>query len=268
MRKPLSGRRNAQAGAEGPLPLYHRIFTVLRQEITEGTWPDGVSLPNEHDLAARFQVARITVRRALEELAKEGLLDRRHGKGTFARLGAAPPFRQNLRGLLENLIIMGRETSVSILDFGYVAAPPEVAAALEIPPHTAVQKSIRVRSHQGRRFSYLTTWVPEEIGRHFEREDLARTPLLSLLDAAGYRVSKADQLISARSAEPTIAEALKVPVGSALLSVRRQVRDESGRVVEYIQALYQPELYEYQMDMQRVLRSGRSLWVVAAEAAE
>ncbi|MBI0539498.1 GntR family transcriptional regulator [Roseomonas sp. KE2513] len=268
MRKPLSGRRNAQAGAEGPLPLYHRIFTVLRQEITEGTWPDGVSLPNEHELAARFQVARITIRRALEELAKQGLLDRRHGKGTFARPGAEPPFRQDLRGLLESLVIMGRETSVSVLDLAYVAAPAEVAAALELPPQAMVQKSVRVRSHKGRRFSYLTTWVPEEIGRKFERDDLACKPLLSLLDAAGYRVSKADQVISARSAEPTVAEALAVPVGSALLSVRRQVRDESGRVVEYLQALYQPELYEYHMGMQRVLRSGRSLWAVAAEAAE
>ncbi|MCR0982595.1 GntR family transcriptional regulator [Roseomonas pecuniae] len=268
MRKSPPGRKAGRSGTEGPLPLYHRIFTVLRQEITEGTWPDGVSLPNEHELAARFGVARITIRRALDDLAREGLLDRTRGKGTFARVGTEPPFRQDLRGLLESLIIMGRETSVSILDFAYVAAPPEVAAALEIPPQAVVQKSVRVRSHGGKRFSYLTTWVPEEIGRHFERDDLARAPLLSLLDAAGYRVSRADQVISARAADPMVAEALAVPLGTALLSIRRQVRDESGRVVEYIQALYQPELYEYQMDMQRVLRSGRSLWAVAAEAAE
>lgn len=269
MRNPAPARRppGRQSNA-GPLPLYHRIYTVLRQQIMEGTWTNGVSLPNEHELAARFQVARITIRRALQELAREGLLERQHGRGTFARLDAVPPLRQNLGGLIENLLIMGQETSVKVLDFAYVLAPGEVATALEIPPQSMVQKSVRVRSHHGRPFSYLTTWVPEEIGRRYKRADLARKPLLTLLEAAGCQVSHAEQVISARLAEPAAASALAVPVGSALLYVRRQVRDQNGRVVEYIQALYQPELYEYQMDMRRILRSGKPLWSVAGEAAD
>ena len=261
---------HAPAGADaGPTPLYHRIYLVLRQQIAEGHWGAGAAMPGEHELAHAFAVSRITIRRALDRLEKEALITRRRGSGTFARPGGdVAPIRQNLGGLLENLLAMGLETDVAVLEFGYTSAPAEVAAALEIPPRAPVQKAVRVRSHRGAAFSFLTTWVPEEIGRHYGRDDLARRPLLALLEQAGYAASRADQVISARVADTVVARALGMEVGAALLYVRRQVRDPTDRVVEYIQALYRPDLYEYQMGMRRVSRSGRTLWSAEAEAAD
>ena len=87
-----------------------------------------------------------------------------------------------------------------------------------------------------------------------------KRPLLALLEGAGYAVSRADQVISAKVADTVVAQALEMEVGAALLYVRRQVRDPADRVIEYIQALYRPELYEYHMGMRRVSRSGKSLW--------
>ncbi|MFT8244830.1 GntR family transcriptional regulator [Roseomonas sp. BN140053] len=262
-------RRIEVEGGDVPLPLYHRIYVVLRQQIAEGRWEADAAMPSEHELASTFAVSRITIRRALDRLEKEKLISRRRGSGTFAQpSGDVAPIRQNLSGLLENLLVMGLKTSVRVLDFSYLSAPAEVAAALEIPPRTTVQKSVRVRLHRDVPFSFLTTWVPEDVGRKYKRSDLARRPLLALLEDAGYAVSRADQVISAKLADTTVAQELRMEVGAALLYVRRQVRDPKDRVVEYIQALYRPELYEYHMGMRRVSRSGKSLWSAEAESAD
>ncbi|HEY8610429.1 MAG TPA: GntR family transcriptional regulator [Roseomonas sp.] len=261
--------RASERDGESPLPLYHRIYLVLRQRIAEGQWKPDAAMPGEHDLALGFNVSRITIRRALERLEREGLINRRRGSGTFAQPGGeGAPIRQDLGGLLENLVVMGRKTSARVLAFGYAVAPAEVSAALEVPARDNVQRSVRVRSHRGQPFSHLTAWVPEEIGHGFGRADLARRPLLILLKEAGFAPAEADQLISARPADATVAEALQVEVGSALLYVRRQVRDARGRAVEYLQALYRPDLYEYHMGMRRVSRFGRSLWTTQTESAD
>ncbi len=264
-----AGRTDLASRPTDPLPLYHRVYVVLRQQLAEGTWGAGHALPGEHELARSFNVSRITIRRALGRLEEEGLVTRRRGSGTFAQLDAEnPQIRQNLTELLPDLLVMGRKTGVRVLDFAYLPAPPEVAAALELPPRSVVQRVVRVRSLRDRPFSYLTTWVPENVGRSYGREELARTPLLRLLEAAGHTVSRAEQAISARLADEAVAQALAVPIGTALLHVRRQVRDQEGRVVEYLQALYQPELYEYHLEMRRVSRAGRPGWATETEGAD
>ena len=249
------------AGGAVPLPLHHRVYIVLRQQIAEGRWEPDTAMPGEHDLSDSFKVSRITIRRALDRLERENLITRRRGSGTFAQPGGeAAPIRQSLSGLLENLLAMGLKTTVRVLELVDCTAPAEVAAALELPPRSMVQKAVRVRSHHGVPFSFLTTWLPEDIGAKFKRADLARRPLLALLEEAGYAAARADQVISARLADTQVAEELRMEVGAALLYVRRQVRDADDRVVEYIQALYRPELYEYHMAMRRVSRSGTSVW--------
>jgi GntR family transcriptional regulator len=236
-----------------PLPLYHRVYLLLRQRITEGGFAQDAPMPGEHELAANHGVSRITVRRALERLEQEGLVVRRRGAGTFARTPMPSPQRENLRGLIENLLAMGLRTQVTLVHFAYLPVPPDIAAALEIPAGTLAQKSVRVRSVPGANmpFSHLTAWVPEAIGRRYGPRDLAARPLLHLLEEAGEPAARAEQVISARLADAHVAPLLGVEQGSALLWVRRQVRDAEGRVIEAIEALYRPELYEYALGMVR-----------------
>ena len=237
--------------AADPLPLYHRVYVLIRQRILEGFWPPSQPMPGEHELAAMHDVSRITIRRALERLESEGLVARRRGSGTFTQPPAAGKRRENLRGLLENLLAMGLHTQVQLLSFGYVPAPPEVAAALEVEPGTVAQKAVRVRSAAGVPFSYLSSWVPEPLGRTFQPEDLAARPLLALLEQAGAAPAQAEQTISAKLADSDVAPLLGVPQGSPLIWTRRQVRDAGGRVIEWIESQYRPDMYEYQIALVR-----------------
>ncbi|NBB82922.1 MAG: UTRA domain-containing protein [Alphaproteobacteria bacterium] len=238
---------------DSPLPLYHQVYMVLREQIAERAFGANAPIPSENELAKLFRVSRITVRRALEKLERDGLIERHRGRGTFpTRRESGPgPVRSHIGGLLENLLAMGLTTQVRLIEFGYVQASEEVAEALGLPYGATVQKAVRVRSIKDQPMSHLTTWVPEEIGRRYGAEDLVAQPLLALLEAAGINVSAAEQTIAARLADAGVADLLDVPVGSPLLTISRIVSDQNDRPVEYIRALYRPDLYQYRMTMSR-----------------
>jgi GntR family transcriptional regulator len=235
------------------VPLYHQIFVILRHRIYGGAIKRGDLVPGEQDLCAEFGVSRITAKRALNELADAGLVVRERGRGTrVVTRPPAPSVTTSLEGWLENVSLMGLSTEARVLDFGYVPANEDIAAALEVEPGTEVQRAERVRILDGEPMSFLVTYVPADIGRAFDRQDLDTHPLLHLLERAGVDVASARQTISATLAEPYVAGALNIPAATALIDVRRIVRDAADRPVEYIRVVYRPDLYRYEMSMRRV----------------
>lgn len=255
-------RGEARVDTRLPTPLYHQIHIILRERIATGHYGEGEIIPSEAELAKEFGVSRITVKRAVNRLAEDGLVDRARGRGTtVAAPGlATPPVTGSIEGLLENLLAMGVETEVRLLDFGYEPAPESAARAMGIDAGTPVQKAVRVRRLDGAPLSHLVTYVPEDVGRSYERADLENVPLLALLERFGVVVTEAEQTITATLADPAMAEALSVEIGSPLLQVARVVYDQNGRAVEYIRATYRPDRYRYTMRLSRVHGEGRSLW--------
>lgn len=250
-----------QTDAASRLPLYHKIYMVLRERLEEGAFPAEMPMPSEHELAAEFGVSRITIRRALDELTRGGMIARHRGRGTFPiAQRVSRPLRTDISRLMESLQMMGRNTSVHLLQFSYVHAPTEIAAGLEIAPGAEVQKAVRVRRHDGHPVSYLTTHVLAELGRRFAPSDLETTPLLSLLAKSGVEVTAACQTITACMADTAAAEQLEVEIGAPLLAVVRVMRDQMDRPVEHIRALYRPDLYEFRMSMSREDGSNRMCW--------
>jgi GntR family transcriptional regulator len=251
-----------------PLPKYHQVYLVLREQLHEGRFAHG--LPGELALMQQFGVARVTVRRALEQLSGEGLITRERGRGTRPIAAAEAAARatraaatktSRLNGLLENLISTSLNTSVRVLEVATVAAPAEVSQALGLASGAVVQKAVRVRSTREGPLSHITTWVPGDLARSFGKRELAKKPILVLLEEAGVRVGGARQTISARLADAQVAPLLGVAVGSALLAVRRLIHDEEGRPVQWLHGLYRPDRYEYQMQLSRVGDIAAKVWV-------
>jgi len=258
----------AASGVSGNLrtPLYHQIYLILRQKIVDGIYPFDDRLPGEQDLIELYGVSRITAKRALDELAAEGLVVRERGRGTRVRYRAPTvPLHSSVEGLLENLLAMGLETEVKLIEFDYVAASEPVATALECTQGELVQRALRVRMIEGQPFSHLTTYVPEDIGRQFDATDLSETALLALLERSGVEVSSATQTITATLADASAATHLEVDVGTALLMVSRVVRDPSGRPIEFITALYRPDRYQYRMVLSRVHGKDRNVWETSGD---
>ncbi|MFC4275176.1 GntR family transcriptional regulator [Achromobacter aloeverae] len=257
------------ADGASPLPLYHKVYLLLRQRLLDGDFGADAPLPGENALAQAYGVSRLTVRRALDTLAADGLVSRQQGRGTFAQAPAemaTPQQGASVDALLMHLSRMGMHTQVKLLALEVEPASPTVAARLEVPVGAPVHRSVRVRSYQDAVFSYLRTYVPDAIGKRISRKALGSKPLLQIFGDLGVRVMGAEQTVTAVMADPDSARALDVPVASALLNIRRLVRDTGGRPVEYLDARYRPDRFEYRLDMQAHETSGTPVWLPAAPA--
>lgn len=245
-----------------------QVYLVLRDRIISGALGFGARLPNENDLALAHGVSRVTVRRALGELAREHLIERRRSAGTRV-VYRAPPARMiaDISGVLANLIDMGRSTKVQLLSFDYVPASGPAAAALGAGDHELLQRSVRVRSLDGLPFSWLLAHVPERIGATFSGRELADRPMLELLERSGVKVERAAQRISAGLAAPDVAHALGVETGSPLIELVRTVYDRDGRGVEHLYALYRPDRYSFEFDLVRSGAARKRSWSASPLAA-
>jgi GntR family transcriptional regulator len=251
-----------------PLPKYHQVYLVLREQLGEGKFANG--LPGELRLMSEFGVARVTVRRALQQLAQEGLISREPGRGTRAlqlpgkpRVQGAEAVQQQARlsGLLENLVTMGLRTSVRVLSLESVQANEALAQVLQLEVGDYLQKAQRVRSTQEGPLSHITTWVPHKIANAFAQDQLSQKPILLLLEQAGVHVGRAEQSISAKLADAQLAQHLEVSVGSALLEVRRLIYNDCDQPVLWLHGFYRPDRYEYQMQLSRVGDINAKVWV-------
>jgi GntR family transcriptional regulator len=254
-----------------PVPKYHQVYLVLRERLEEGRYAPDV--PGELQLMKEFSVARVTVRRALERLAAEGMIERAPGKGTVAvpRLvpngsgghasGPEGGSRARLTGLLENIVSMGLKTRVDVVSCEVLSVPESVAPRLELPSGAAVQKAVRVRSTDEGPLSHITTYVPAALAAGFGERELKAKPILILLEESGVRIGRATQQISARLADVAVAQHLGVEVGSPLLAVSRLIFDHEERPVQWLNGLYRPDRYQYEMQLSRVGGIDAKVWV-------
>jgi len=238
-----------------------RIYLLLRDRILNGALPPGGKLPGEPTMATQFGISRLLVRRALDLLVAEKLVDRRPGSGTYVRDAAvAPPMTVDLADMWSHLFEMGRRTEVQLLSLSFDQPSMRLREQLKLKPDEKVQRAVRVRSTRGEPFSHLVSFVPESLGKSFTEADLATTPLLKLFERSGVIPARATQTVGAALAGPETAERLKVDVGAPLLTLARTVFDTKGRGIEHLEAHYRPDLYEFQMNLVRSADAKSEQW--------
>lgn len=236
--------------SDSPVPLYHQVYMVLRDRILSGMLKVGDRVPGELETAEAFGVSRITSKRALNLLADEGLVVREPGRGTrVSHVPNAAVVHGNLDSILDAISAMGLETEVRLLEFGYPGANETVARALRCDPGSVVQRSVRVRFVDDSPFSRLVTFIPADIGRSYTQEDLATTPLLTLLKRCEVEISRVQQTVTAVAADSAVASALKVAMGQPMLQIARVMFDQHDRPVEFITGIYRPDSFQYRMDL-------------------
>lgn len=205
---------------------YREIADDLRARLEGGEFSAGDLLPSESELAGAYRASRVTIRRSLEELRGEGLVDARQGFGWFA---AGDPLRQRLArlGTIEaQLTVRGLRSERRILSFEVVPPPPEVVHELGRGKVLEVE---RLNLADGSPFARVTVWCPMSLAGGLSREQLAEHTFYDLLPAVtGRALGGAVQTIGAAGASPADAELLGVPVGSPVLVCRRVTADTDG----------------------------------------
>lgn len=242
--------------AESPLPrtpgtsLHRQLFVVLRDEIVRGVYSASGLLPKEESLCERFGVSRITVRRALADLAAQGLVERRHGRGTFVLQDRLPLVRARPSlSLIDSLRQTASETQVQVLRVERVEAPSDVAALLQLAPGEKAVHALRLRSMNGTPVMLSDAWVPEQLGKQVTATSLRKQALYEILMAQGVKFGRVIQEITAELSDPVRAKLMQTEVGAPLLKIVRVLHDPAARPVQYITVTMTPERSRILMDI-------------------
>ncbi|MGH9113580.1 MAG: GntR family transcriptional regulator [Acidimicrobiales bacterium] len=224
---------------------YRAIADELRGRVESGELGAGRLLPSESELSGAYGVSRVTVRKALDLLRDEGLIDARQGFGWFV---ATDPVRQALGRLgtiEEQLEQLGVGSERRVVGFRFVAAPPRVRQVLGAD---AVLEVRRVNLADGQPFARVTVWCPEELGARLSRADVEKSPFYELV---GVAIGGATQTIGAAAVNAADAELLAVPVGSPVLRCERITRDVDDAPVLVSEHIFPAHRTEFVVDLPR-----------------
>lgn len=228
--------------------LYRQLFLLLRDEIARGEYTRTGALPKEEDLCQRFDVSRATVRRALANLAALGLVERRHGLGTFVRpqpgLARSGPSLTLVDGLRKTV----RDTDVEVLSVGHEQPPTDVRALLQIGAGSDGVHAIRLRSISGIPVMLTDSWLPSGVSKRVTSAALRKRALYEILLEQGVRFGRVVQEISAQSADPVRAAHLRIEVGSPMLKLVRLLHDLQNQPVQHLTVYMAPERSRILMD--------------------
>ena len=253
MEEVFSPHLTGQLSKASPTPLYHQLFSLLKARILDGTLALGLRLPPEEQLASLFKVSRITAKRAMDDLAGEGLVERRRGRGTHVIYQYSPkPVHAPLTGMLQEIESMARNSSAQILDYGMRVPPQAIRDELGLTDGDTALHLLRVRERDGIKFGHYTSWTAG-VDMPSDAAMFENTPRLSYFRQQGLEVSHVTQTLSAVSADAAVASALGVSQGSPLLSLTRRSYQKTGaeseQIMDFLIVLYNPQQFQYSMDL-------------------
>lgn len=225
-------------------PRYVQLRRRLEDGIGTGVLPPSSSLPPERELAEITDLSRVTVRKAIQELVRDGLVEQRQGSGTFVREPVAR-MEQSLSYLTsftEDMSKRGMDTTSRWLERGVFAPTLDESKALNLEMADEVARIYRLREAGGRPMALERASLPLDI---LPNPLEVKTSLYEVLAQRGLRPVRAVQKISAINIETTEADLLGVVEGAAGLSIERTSYLESGRVVELTLSLYRGDAYDF-----------------------
>lgn len=224
------------------LPAYELIRRDIAEQIAGGIYVPPTRIPSESRLAEQYGVTRMTVRQAVTELVREGLLIRRQGLGTY--VAEAPHVRAHtrLRSFVDE--VGTEEGDVDTVMVAQLAEPPppNVAEALGAGRDAMVTKIARVRRVRGVPVAYQISWLPFGRCPALAREELVDGSLYTTLERNyGIVLMRAEERIAAVAATRDQAERLEVGRRSPLLEIQRRAFDRDNVVVEFAHSVMRTE---------------------------
>ena len=228
---------------------YRQIAAELRTRIAAGEFGGGTVLPSEAELSKAFAASRVTIRRALEVLRDEGIVDARQGFGWFVQSDLLRQRLGHLSTIEDQLSASGIIAERQILDFAFVTAEPRVRRALGTDQVLRVR---RLNLADGEPFARVTVWCPASLGDRLSRADVERSPFYELLPVP---LGGATQTIAAAAASAADAKLLGIPVGAPVLRCERITTDLGGRPVLMSVHIFPGHLTEFVVDLPQVEQS-------------
>lgn len=225
-------------------PRYVQLRRRLEAGIRDGILAPNTSLPPERELAQMTDLSRVTVRKAIQELAEKGLIEQRQGSGSFVREAQARVEQSlsHLTSFTEDMKRRGLDTTSTWLERGIFMPSPDEMLALGLRSGESVARISRIREAGGRPMALERAALPLDV---LPNPLDVTTSLYAVLEARDLRPVRAVQKISAINLPARDAELLSVAEGTAGLSIERSSYLASGRMIELTKSLYRGDAYDF-----------------------
>ena len=230
---------------------YERVREQLADEIERERRAAGSRLPPERAMAEHYGVSRATLRRALDELAQDGVVERVAGGWAVAsRVVGEPP--NELMSFSEMAASRGLTPGGRVLERGVRPATMEEADALGLAPGAPLFELERLRSMDAVPILVDRARVPIALASGIDQVDLEGTSLYEVLeDRYGIRPARARFTVEAIAADARRAKLLDLEPGQPLLRCEQQTEDESGRPIELCEMVYRFDRYRFRATLVR-----------------
>lgn len=236
---------------ESGRPRHEQISDWLREHIEQGTYEIDEQLPSEKELCDRFDVSRVTVRRALQTLESENYIYRRQGLGSFVQERRAAQGLVRLTDFAQDMAQAGLDASSKVLQYAAVTCPPDVAVRLGAEDQKVMQLD-RVRLGDERPMAFDRTWLPMYYAQLLDGHDLERETIYHILESEyEIPVLRGHYRITATSAGPKVGGALGVEEGAALLLIERLSLTEGEKRVYFQRRYYRSDRVAYELELAR-----------------
>ena len=235
----------AQLDQASPTPLYLQLAELIRGQIREGEIRTGDALPSERELSDAIGISRVTVRKSLDVLLREGLLSRRHGSGTYI----APRIEQPaalLAGFSADMAVRGHAPGSILVEKATGLPTPDEAMALGLGPNQLVHRLTRVRTANGEPLAIERAVVPAAL---LPSLDAVGASLYAALEAHGARPVRGLQRLQASLATLQEAKLLSIPAGAAVLRIERRGFLPNGAPVELTRSAYRGDRYDFMVEV-------------------
>lgn len=229
-------------------PRYICLQNLIRQAVDDHRLAVGEALPSERDLCESYNLSRVTIRKAIDGLVEDGLLERRQGAGTFVSTSMPPVTAGRveksfsmLSSFSEDMLSRGLKPGNAWIDRAEGAVNPEEALALGLSPRSRVYRFQRIRYADGQPMALEHATVP---GWGLSLIDAVDTSLYDALDRAGHRPVRALQRVRAIGFGEEQARLLEIAVGDPCLLIERRAFLADGRAIEMTHSWYRGDAYD------------------------
>ena len=229
-----------------PQPLYAQLKDSLRADILAGKLRAHQQLPSERELCARFRVSRMTVRQALLDLTRDGLIYSRIGKGTFANTPKIDQELKTLSGFSQDVQARGGSPASRVLKAKIVRADDALAQRLNISPNAEIVLLARLRIADKIPLAIETVHIPHARVPNLLRHNFATESLYAVLEREyGFRLTRAEQTIEAGLAEARQAVLLRLDLPAPVLKMERVTYTDQGILIEHVHSIYRGDCYKF-----------------------
>ena len=236
-----------------PVPYYAQVIELLQEQIQQGEWQSGDQLPGEPELCRIFGVSRTVVRQALDHLARQQIIVRVKGRGTFiAETKISGGLVQTLTGFHHDMVRQGFTPFSKILNQEIIPATPKIASTLELPLEAEIFTMKRLRYVENIPLNVGTTYLPLALCPSIVDVDFRYQSLYEYLEIEyGIKIARGKRVIEAVLASKEESQLLEVSEYSPLIMLESISYLEDGTPLEYFHTLHRSDRVRFEVELMR-----------------